>query len=225
MDIAPPGLYVTNSFSKQEGFIMIKKLQALKAKKGFTLVELIVVIAIIGVLAAILIPTLGAQIMKAKVTSADSTAKELLKCVNAWIGENLAASGNDKSACDLKIVMNKGTCTLKESANSTNREGAAPNSADAWSERTGCISLKERIETDFSSRTFTGSVFINSSGYVVFAWCVVDKADFSGATPNGADYEAGFYSGWKSQKKEGVNADGMPVGTYPKLGYKVASET
>lgn len=34
---------------------MIKKLQALRAKKGFTLVELIVVIAIIGVLAAILI--------------------------------------------------------------------------------------------------------------------------------------------------------------------------
>lgn len=32
---------------------MIKKLQKLKAKKGFTLVELIVVIAIIGVLAAI----------------------------------------------------------------------------------------------------------------------------------------------------------------------------
>ena len=36
----------------------IRKLQALKAKKGFTLVELIVVIAIIAILAAILIPML-----------------------------------------------------------------------------------------------------------------------------------------------------------------------
>ena len=35
---------------------MIKKLQKLKAKKGFTLVEVNVVIAIIGVRAAILIP-------------------------------------------------------------------------------------------------------------------------------------------------------------------------
>lgn len=56
---------------------MIKKLQKLKAKKGFTLVELIVVIAIIGVLAAILVPTMLGYVENSRITSADQVAKTI----------------------------------------------------------------------------------------------------------------------------------------------------
>ncbi len=72
---------------------MLKKLQALKAKKGFTLVELIVVIAIIAVLAAILVPTLLNQVTNSRITSADSTASTIKDTINAWIVQQNANDG------------------------------------------------------------------------------------------------------------------------------------
>lgn len=64
---------------------MLKKLQALKAKKGFTLVELIVVIAIIGVLAAILVPTMLGYVTSSRVTSANSTAASIKNNIDSFL--------------------------------------------------------------------------------------------------------------------------------------------
>ncbi|MBR1591543.1 MAG: type II secretion system protein [Ruminococcus sp.] len=68
-------------------------------KKGFTLIELIVVIAIIGVLAAILVPSMLGYVKKSKIQSANSAASTILKAANSAM-EELDEANYDTTALD-----------------------------------------------------------------------------------------------------------------------------
>ena len=56
-------------------------------RKGFTLIELIVVIAIIGVLAMILVPSMLGYVRKSKVSTANSAAASVQKALNTSLIE------------------------------------------------------------------------------------------------------------------------------------------
>lgn len=62
-------------------------------KKGFTIVELVIVIAVIAILAAVLIPTFSSVISKANASAAQSACKNALEIVLAQENPNDASYG------------------------------------------------------------------------------------------------------------------------------------
>ena len=67
---------------------MLMKINQKKGQKGFTLIELMIVIAIIGILAAIAIPQFSAYRARGYMAATKSDAKNIYTAVQAYIADH-----------------------------------------------------------------------------------------------------------------------------------------
>ena len=225
---------------------MIKKLQKLKAKKGFTLVELIVVIAIIGVLAAILIPTMLGFVTSSRVTSANSTAASIKTQIGNFLtdadtaGYGMKAGSSQQAVVTASVSGGSWTVTVKN-GNSLTAESSLPfktggnykwsTSADkvtkdtkkseAGKDATKLLAVNlASVFPDVQNAAIVAFLEGGSCMYVIYTADVNSVADI-GKVPTYDDFKANAYN-WNGNTA-GITSEGITVGTAPALALGTAT--
>lgn len=187
----------------------MKKLAYLKRKKAFTLVELVIVIAIVGVLAGVLIPVMVGAVRSANVASANSSATDVRKFVNIWLtqmdakGHTINKTMNTDSEPYIKVVADRGIYDIEFS----DTFWAGSENVDELTD-----SLNDHLIYNLGYHELVAVGYLHNGAIAALAYCV-NKSESTTDMPEFDDFSRTDY--WPGSN--GIAADGTVIGTSPQI--------